>query len=76
MVKELKRSSLKNIEEQLILPAPVAIRTHRTFLVNTKHIIKMTGNAQGYQLYFQNIDFAVPVSRAMIPAFKKAMQQN
>lgn len=75
-VKELKRSSLKNIEEQLAVLAPSAIRTHRAFLVNTKHIIKMTGNAQGYQLYFQNIDFAVPVSRAMIPAFKNAMHQN
>lgn len=75
-VKELKRTSLKNIEEQLTPLAPAAIRTHRTFLVNTKHIIKMTGNAQGYQLYFQNTDFAVPVSRAMIPAFKQTMQQT
>lgn len=75
-VKELKRSSLKNIENQLAALAPSIIRTHRAFLVNTKHITKMTGNAQGYQLYFQNIDFAVPVSRAMIPAFKNAIQQN
>lgn len=75
-VKELKRSTLKSLEEQLATLAPAVIRTHRTFLVNTKHIIKMTGNAQGYQLYFQNIDFTVPVSRAMIPTFKRAIQQN
>jgi hypothetical protein len=74
--KDLKRASLKSIEEQLANIAPTLIKTHRAFLVNTKHIIKITGNAQGYQLYFENIDFPVPVSRALIPGFKAVMKGN
>lgn len=76
MVKDLKRASLKSIEEQLVKVSPAVIKTHRAFLVNTNHIIKMTGNAQGYQLYFDNIDFPVPVSRALIPAFRLVMKEN
>jgi hypothetical protein len=73
IIKQLKRASLKNAEEQLSIHSSFLVKTHRAFLVNTKHIIKMTGNAQGYQLFFENIDFAVPVSRAMIPGFKLVM---
>lgn len=74
IVKDLKRASLKSIDEQLMLLAPAVIKTHRAFCVNTDHISKITGNAQGYQLYFEHIDFAIPVSRALIPAFKKVMK--
>ncbi|MEP7238598.1 MAG: LytTR family DNA-binding domain-containing protein [Ferruginibacter sp.] len=72
--KLLKRIALKNVEEQLLPQSPFFVKTHRAFLVNTKHIIKIDGNAQGYQLYFENIDLAVPVSRASIPAFKAVMK--
>ncbi len=76
LVKQLKRASLKSIEEQIAPLVPAAIRTHRAYFVNTSHITKMSGNAQGYQLYFHDIDLSVPVSRALIPAFKKLMQVN
>lgn len=76
LIKQLKRASLKSVEEQITVLVPAAIRTHRAYFVNTSHITKMSGNAQGYQLYFDNIDFPVPVSRALIPAFKQVMNVN
>ncbi len=71
--KQLKRISLKSVEEQLKPLLPDFIRTHRAYVVQTTAIIRMTGNAQGYQLYFDHIDFPVPVSRSLIPAFKMLM---
>lgn len=76
VVKHLKRMTLKNLEDQLKNISPYIIKTHRAYLVNTKNIIHMTGNAQGYQLYFSKIDSAVPVSRAIIPAFKAVMNNK
>jgi hypothetical protein len=74
IVKEQKRASLKNIEEQIGANTPFILKTHRAFIVNARHIKKMTGNAQGYQLFFENIDFPVPVSRAMLPGFRLAIK--
>ncbi|MGC3972141.1 MAG: LytTR family DNA-binding domain-containing protein [Pirellulales bacterium] len=74
ITKQLKRVSLKNIEDQLAGSSTAVIRTHRSFLVNPRHIEKITGNAQGYQLYFPKIDFAVPVSRAQLGNFKAVIQ--
>ncbi len=74
--KELKRISLKNIEEQLATLALPVTRTHRAFLVNTQHIKKIEGNAQGYQLYFDQIEFSVPVSRAQLLNFKRVMEAS
>lgn len=74
VVKMLKRISLKNLEEQIGEDSSLFIRTHRAFLVNIKHISKMSGNAQGYLLFFEMIDFPVPVSRALLPKFKKLME--
>jgi hypothetical protein len=74
--KLLKRTSLKNIEDQLSGQPLVLIKTHRSFIVNTMHVRKIEGNAQGYQLYFAGVDFAVPVSRGLIPAFNNVMNGN
>lgn len=70
VTRQLKRISLKNVEDQLASVSTNVIRTHRSFLVNPRHIQKITGNAQGYQLYFPKIDFVVPVSRAQLNNFK------
>ena len=76
LVKQLKRATLKSVIEQVAPLAPTVIRSHRAYFVNTRHIKKMTGDAQGYHLYFDHVDFAIPVSRAMIPSFKKQVSVN
>ncbi len=73
--KELKRCTLKNINDQLKGTSHL-VKTHRAFFVNTYYVNKVKGNAQGYQLNFEGIDFIVPVSRNQIEAFKRVMNNN
>jgi hypothetical protein len=68
VVTELKRISLKEFEGQLRL-CTFLLRCHRSYLVNTLQINKVSGNAQGYQLTMNNTPETVPVSRAQLEAF-------
>lgn len=74
MVKQVKRISLSSLDEQLA-GYPNLLKTHRTFLVNTQYIQKIAGNAQGYQLTLQHLDFKVPVSRSHLQRFNKSMKR-
>jgi len=60
--KILLRATLKRIEEDLKL-YPDLFRCHRTYIVNLNNLSKVTGNSQGYKLFFNLIDFSIPVSR-------------
>jgi hypothetical protein len=68
--KQLKRLTLAQLEAQL---SSRALRTHRSYLVNPRHIIHVSGNAQGYELSFSGTDLKAPVSRSNIPAFDTVM---
>ena len=39
------------------------IRCHKSYIVNTKYVNKVTGNARGYLLKCNILDFYIPVSR-------------
>lgn len=39
------------------------VRTHRSFIVNLKHVRKVSGNAQGYKLHLYFNDILIPVAR-------------
>jgi len=73
--KELKRLTMKELEVQL-QDFPWILKTHRSYLVNTRKITKVAGNAQGYQLSLSDFPQAVPVSRGMISAFDLAIGQH
>ena len=62
--KRLLRSSLKNIEEQLINTR--VQRCHRSFLVNLKQVKFANGNAHQYQLYINAWERPILVSRNYI----------
>lgn len=66
--KELRRGSLKMVEEQLGNREFIQ-RCHKSYIVNIQNVYKVSGNAQGYKLHIRNIDFSIPVSRS----FPKAM---
>lgn len=70
MQKEIKRISIKELESTLKRYDHI-FRTHRSFLVNLKHLSKVAGNAQGYTLTLKNCEQKIPVSRKMIAAFNK-----
>jgi LytTr DNA-binding domain len=71
IAKELKRLTLAQLENQL---TPHALRTHRSYLVNVRHINGVSGNAQGYELSFPDTELTAPVSRGNIAAFEAAMK--
>lgn len=59
---KLLRISLNKIESQL-KNYPFVVRCHKSFIINTHLVIKMSGNARGYYLQLPDIDFQVPISR-------------
>ncbi len=59
---QMIRASLKNAEE-LLKDYDFIFKCHRSFMINTHYIDKIEGNVQGYKIYFENIDFTVPVSK-------------
>ncbi|MEL6970028.1 MAG: LytTR family DNA-binding domain-containing protein [Bacteroidota bacterium] len=63
------RLALSDLDEQLTTNH-FMMRCHRSYIVNTKHIIDVTGNAQGLKLWFKNQDTQVPVSRKYLDKVK------
>jgi hypothetical protein len=49
--------------EELLKEHKFIIKCHRSFIVNINHIDRFEGNLQGYKLYFDKIDFPIPVSK-------------
>lgn len=66
--KELIRNTINGIEQQLN-DTPIR-RCHRSFLVNTNHIQKVEGNAQGLVLSLSHTAAQIPVSRKYVPQFR------
>jgi tetratricopeptide (TPR) repeat protein len=60
--KELRRITLKKIEDQLSHMDKI-IRCHKSYIINLTMVSHISGNAQGYKLHLQHIDFTIPVSR-------------
>jgi hypothetical protein len=71
---ELKRISLTQFETQ-ISAYPHIFRCHRAYLVNILKIKKITGNSQGYLLYFDDTKAKVPVSRKHLDSFNSYYEQ-
>lgn len=61
--KSLLRCSLSKIKQQLEVYNKIK-HCHRSFIVNTQHLIKITGNARNFNLHLKHIDFSIPVSRS------------
>lgn len=71
--KKLLRSTIKQLEE-LLLPYPLFIRCHRAYIVNTNHLITVTGNAQGYKLSLHHTEEVIPVSRSYTKQLKESLK--
>ena len=39
-------------------------KCHRSFIVNINYIERFEGNSQGYRLFFENVNFPIPVSKS------------
>ena len=62
LAKELMRSSLNRLENQLGNGFPF-VRCHRSYVVNLDQVERVSGNAQGYKLHLLNGQLTVPVAR-------------
>jgi len=60
--REVIRNTLKK-NENIIENYSNIIRCHKSYIVNLSNLKKVTGNAQGYKLTFNFLNFEVPVSR-------------
>ncbi len=58
------RNTLSKILKQ-IQEYPNIFKCHKSFIVNTKHIKSISGNARGYFLISDKIDIKIPVSRSI-----------
>lgn len=49
--------------EEILNEHKFIFKCHRSFMVNVNHIDKIEGNSQGYRLFFENVNYPIPVSR-------------
>ncbi|MDT0643965.1 LytTR family DNA-binding domain-containing protein [Zunongwangia sp. F363] len=70
--KKLCRITLTRVEA-IFKDIQSVVKTHRAYLVNTLHVQKVEGNAQGLQLSLKKNTEKIPVSRRQIPIFKQVM---
>jgi LytTr DNA-binding domain len=61
---KMLRTTLRKMED-LLFSNPQFYRCHRTFLVNLKHVARISGNAQGYKLHLHELETTIPVSRTL-----------
>lgn len=66
------RNTLKNVEENLS-GYKFLLHCHRAFLVNTRFITHVEGNAAGCQLHMFSTERTIPVSKANIEALRRSM---
>ncbi|MEJ8758417.1 LytTR family DNA-binding domain-containing protein [Pontibacter sp. H259] len=69
--KTLLRSSLSRLESQINYSR--IVRCHRSYLVNLDKVSSVSGNAQGYKLYFDVAVEPVPVSRSYNTVVKEQL---
>jgi len=50
--------------EELLKEHKFIIKCHRSYMVNINFIDRFEGNLQGYKLYFENVNFPIPVSKS------------
>jgi len=60
--KEMLRNTLKKIGD-VINENINFVRCHKSYIVNLSKLKRVSGNAQGYKLIYNNLDFEIPVSR-------------
>lgn len=59
----LLRSSLSKVEKTAAFPE--LFRCHRTYLVNLRHVTRVSGNSQGCKLHLRHVSEIIPVSRRL-----------
>lgn len=72
----LIRNTISSVADQLKQHYPVFFRCHRGYIVNIRKIQSVTGNAQGFRLFLDQIPEAIPVSRSYVPEFRDIVRKH
>jgi DNA-binding LytR/AlgR family response regulator len=72
--KKTVRHSMSSFES-LLSGHPEFFRCHRSYIINVRKIKQVTGNSMGYKVFFGD-DLEVPVSRAKLEEFDKAVRNQ
>lgn len=67
---QMVRCSMLNAEEAL-KEHKFIFKCHRSFIININYIDKIEGNSQGYRLFFEDVNFPVPVSKNLAYKLKE-----
>ncbi len=70
---QLIRSTLLKAQE-LLEDYNYIFKCHRSFIVNINFIDRVEGNSQGYKLFFENIEFEIPVSKLAVIQLKEKVK--
>lgn len=68
--KTLLRNSLKSVQDDL-KELECIYRCHKSYIVNLKKVIHISGNAQGYKLHLKGSSEQIPVSRNCIGTLRQ-----
>jgi len=49
------------------------VKCHRSYIVNINYIDRFEGNSQGYKLYFENVNFPIPVARSSVSKLQELL---
>ena len=60
---QMVRCSMINAEE-VVKEHKFIFKCHRSYMVNINYIERFEGNSQGYKLFFESINFPIPVSKS------------
>lgn len=71
--KQLIRSTLLKAQE-LLSDYNYIFKCHRSYIVNINYIDRVEGNSQGYKLFFDQLDFEVPVSKIAVNKLKEKVK--
>jgi hypothetical protein len=62
--RKMIRITLKKMDSLFVEHKDI-LKYHKSYIVNLKHVHRVSGNVQGYKLHLWNKDIIVPVSRAL-----------
>jgi DNA-binding LytR/AlgR family response regulator len=61
--------------QQLLSEYSYFFKCHRSYIVNINYIDRVEGNSQGYKLFFDQLNFEVPVSKTSVNRLKEKINR-
>ena len=60
--------------EEILKEHKFIFKCHRSYIINVNYVERIEGNLQGYRLFFENINFPIPVSKNLVSRLKELIE--